>query len=85
MKRIPALLLFILLSSGVNAQELYTRSFGNPASTPVIFLHGGPGYNSVPFEVTTAEKLSQNGFYVIIYDRRGEGRSKDTAARFTFQ
>lgn len=29
--------------------------------------------------------LANKGFYVIVYDRRGEGRSIDTTAKFTFQ
>ena len=69
----------------VNSQTIYSKAFGNPNDKPVIYLHGGPGYNSVGFEITTAEKLSENGFYVIVYDRRGEGRSLSKNAKFTFQ
>lgn len=68
-----------------NSQEIHTKTFGNSKSKPIIFLHGGPGYNSVSFEATTAQKLADSGFYVIIYDRRGEGRSEDKNAKFTFQ
>ncbi|WP_212006715.1 alpha/beta hydrolase [Chitinophaga sp. HK235] len=67
-----------------NAQTLYVKTYGNPKDKPIIFLHGGPGYNAVNFEVTTAAQLAGKGFFVIVYDRRGEGRSPDTAARFTF-
>jgi hypothetical protein len=31
---------------------------------------GGPGYNCGGFEVSTAQELANNGFYVIVYDRR---------------
>src|SRR3972149_184003 len=80
------LVLFILFTiSIVNGQELYLKTFGSTKDKPVLFLHGGPGYNCVIFEATTAQKLADNGFYVIIYDRRGEGRSLDTSAKFTFQ
>ena len=50
----------------------------------MIFIHGGPGGNSVQFEQTTAQKLADEGFYVIVYDRRGEGRSADENARMTY-
>ncbi len=66
-------------------QNLYIRTFGNQSDKPVIFMHGGPGYNCAGFEATTAQKLADNGFFVIVYDRRGEGRSKDEHAKFTFQ
>lgn len=67
-----------------NGQTIYTKTFGNSKDKPVIFLHGGPGYNCVNFEATTAQQLADKGFFVIVYDRRGEGRSKDPNAKFTF-
>lgn len=77
---------FILLATMfANGQSIYTKTFGNSKSKPVIFLHGGPGYNSANFEATTAQKLADEGFYVIVYDRRGEGRSEAANAQFTFQ
>lgn len=82
-KIIPLLLLFV--SFFVNGQDLYVTTFGNAMNQPVIFLHGGPGYNAAAFEITTAQKLADNGFFVIVYDRRGEGRSAATAAAFTFK
>lgn len=48
-------------------------------------MHGGPGSNAINFESTTAAKLADQGFYVITYDRRGEGRSVDPKAAYTFQ
>lgn len=58
------------------AAEIYSAAYGKASDPAVIFLHGGPGYNSLDFEVTTAQKLADQGFYVIVYDRRGEGRSR---------
>ncbi len=84
MKRTLLLALF-LTALTVGSQTIYTKTFGNPKDKPLIYLHGGPGYNSVAFEVTTAQKLSENGFYVIVYDRRGEGRSTNKKAKFNFQ
>jgi proline iminopeptidase len=72
------IILLLVLSVGIQqnfAQELYSRAFGNAKDTPILFLHGGPGYNCAGFEVSTAQELANNGFYVIVYDRRGEGRS----------
>jgi proline iminopeptidase len=84
MKKTLTLLVFIVSALAVNAQTIYSKAYGNPNDKPLIYLHGGPGYNSVGFEATTAQKLSENGFYVISYDRRGEGRSPDKNAKFTF-
>ena len=67
------------------AAPLYIKTFGNPASTPLIFLHGGPGYNAATFESTTPQRLADSGYFVIVYDRRGEGRSRDTGAKFSFR
>ncbi|KFF02284.1 alpha/beta fold hydrolase [Chryseobacterium luteum] len=77
--------LFILAFVFSNAQKIYSKSYGSPEDTPVIFIHGGPGGNATLFEGTTAQKLADKGFYVIVYDRRGEGRSKDENASMTFK
>lgn len=66
------------------SQPLYSVSFGQKTNPAIIFLHGGPGYNCSNFEITTAVNLAQKGFYVIVYDRRGEGRSASLKAKFTF-
>ncbi|QRR04103.1 alpha/beta hydrolase [Dyadobacter sandarakinus] len=75
----------IILSSFIcRSQHLYSRSFGSRSNHPIIFLHGGPGSSSVYFEATTAQLLADRGFFVIIYDRRGESRSADTQARMDY-
>ncbi|TZF99471.1 alpha/beta hydrolase (plasmid) [Chryseobacterium panacisoli] len=78
-------IIFIVCSIALNAQNLYSKAYGNPKNIPVIFIHGGPSGNATLFEGTTAQKLADKGFYVIVYDRRGEGRSKDDNATMTFQ
>jgi proline iminopeptidase len=84
MKKLITVLL--LITSGfVSAQQLYIKTFGSEKAKPILFLHGGPGYNSANFEVTTAQKLADEGYFVIVYDRRGEGRSTDVNAKFTFE
>lgn len=34
---------------------MYVNTFGNSKDPAIIFIHGGPGYNSQDFEITTAE------------------------------
>ncbi|WP_348825640.1 alpha/beta fold hydrolase [Flavobacterium aestuarii] len=58
--------------------------YGQSENPAIVFIHGGPSGNSTLFEGTTADKLAEKGFYVIVYDRRGEGRSIDKTAMFTF-
>lgn len=81
----PFLLAFLLtVSFFANGQNLYIKTYGNKKDKALIFIHGGPSGNSTLFEATTAQKLANLGFYVIVYDRRGEGRSADPDAKFTY-
>lgn len=82
--KILVFFVLVFLSFGVSAQKIYVKTFGKESDKPIIFLHGGPGYNCSSFEVTSAQRLADNGYFVIVYDRRGEGRSKDPKAKFTF-
>lgn len=77
--------LFSIFSIFYQAQTIYSKAYGNSQNPPVIFIHGGPSGNATLFEGTTASKLADQGFYVIVYDRRGEGRSKDENATMTFK
>ena len=85
MKLKLALIFLHLTTFLVNGQTLYSKAYGNINSPAIIFIHGGPSGNSTLFEATTAQLLADKGFYVIIYDRRGEGRSIDSTATFTYQ
>lgn len=85
MKNILFCTLLLLIAGVVKAQNLYVKTFGKPTDKAIIYLHGGPGYNSAAFEATTAQKLADAGYLVIIYDRRGEGRSINKTAEYTFQ
>lgn len=78
------LALFLIISLFTNGQNLYIKAYGNEKNKPIIFIHGGPSGNATLFEGTTAQKLTDLGFYVIAYDRRGEGRSADPDAKFTY-
>lgn len=62
----------------IDVDGLYVNSFGDAKNPAVIFVHGGPGYHSYDFEFTVAEKLSEQGFFVVVYDQRGQGRSDNT-------
>lgn len=87
MIRIILLIFCILTSQVINAQTttIYSKAYGDSTNPVIIFIHGGPRGNATLFEGTSAEKLAAKGFYVIVYDRRGEGRSIDTTATFTFR
>ncbi len=85
MKTIITSTMLLLTIFFANGQNLYSKTFGNSNDKSIIYLHGGPGYNCVNFEATTAQKLADSGYFVIVYDRRGEGRSKDNNAKFTFK
>jgi proline iminopeptidase len=75
---------FCIISLFASGQNLYIKTYGNKKEKAIIFIHGGPSGNSTLFEGTTAQKLADLGFYVIIYDRRGEGRSADPQAKITY-
>ncbi|KAA2239576.1 alpha/beta hydrolase [Chitinophaga agrisoli] len=85
MNRLVLLAAFLLQLLSAHAQQLYIKTFGSKNNPPIIFIHGGPRGNAVLFEATTAQKLANKGFYVIVYDRRGEGRSSYEHATLTYQ
>lgn len=78
------ILLLFSITLQAQAQTLYHKAYGDPADPAILFLHGGPGYDAFDFEVTTAVPLAARGLRVIVYDRRGEGRSMDVPAAYTF-
>ncbi len=55
---------------------LYVNTFGDSKNQSLIFVHGGPGFHSWDFELTTAPALAKLGFYVVVFDERGQGRSQ---------
>lgn len=65
----------LFLMTYAHSLGLYLNTFGHKDNQAIIFIHGGPGYNSLDFEITTAEALSKLGFFVVVYDQRGQGRS----------
>ena len=79
--------LFYILLIGIQsltAQNVYSKAYGDKNNPAILYMHGGPRGNATLFEGTAANELAQKGFYVIVYDRRGEGRSVDPDAKITF-
>ncbi|WP_136668000.1 alpha/beta fold hydrolase [Flavobacterium sp. H122] len=85
MKQILLPLILVFFYQITLGQHLYSKDYGNKNNPSIVFIHGGPSGNSNLFEGTTAQKLADTGFYVIVYDRRGEGRSTDENAAMTFE
>ncbi len=54
--------------------ELWYKKAGNPKGPVVIYLHGGPGYNSYAFEKAAGALLEQR-LQMVYLDQRGCGRS----------
>lgn len=65
----------------LNGARLYYRLAGQgPAERPpVVFLHGGPGYNSYSFEKLAGPRLERTQRLVYL-DQRGCGRSERPAS-----
>lgn len=75
---VATVVLFISASSLAVSKKidgLYVNSYGNQSDPALIFVHGGPGYHSQDFEWSTASALAAQGFFVVVYDQRGQGRS----------
>lgn len=80
------LVLFVvaMISAGIQPSRaapmklhgLYVNTFGDKSHQPLVFVHGGPGFHSYDFELTTAPALAREGYYVVVYDQRGQGRSE---------
>ncbi|MFN4251373.1 alpha/beta fold hydrolase [Deinococcus sp.] len=58
----------------LNGADLYFEVTGDPAAgePPVVFLHGGPGYNSYSFQAAFGDRLPRAAVFL---DQRGCGRS----------
>ena len=64
----------------INGARLWYRVAGNPSSPlpPVVFLHGGPGYNSYSFSALGGPRL-EGALRMVYFDQRGSGRSERPA------
>lgn len=66
----------------LNGVKLWYKVAGREQTgqAPVVFLHGGPGYNSYSFEKTIGSELEDH-MKMIYLDERGSGRSERPADR----
>lgn len=61
----------------LNGAELfYSVQSGDSEHPTVIYLHGGPGYNSYSFQALFGERLAEMAWPAVYLDQRGCGRSE---------
>lgn len=60
-----------------DGHRLYYEESGNPAGTPAVFLHGGPGSGSAAWQRSLFDPVR---FRIVLYDQRNAGRSTPSAA-----
>jgi proline iminopeptidase len=62
---------------GTGSRIAYTLlpATGTKKSSPVIYLHGGPGAGITDLEVTTLKQIADRGYDVYLYDQVGCGHS----------
>ncbi len=65
------------LLEGTDGHILYWETVGNPAGTPAVYLHGGPGSGSTP---GARRNFDPSGFRAVLFDQRGCGRSRPLAS-----
>ncbi|MCX5042634.1 prolyl aminopeptidase [Aldersonia sp. NBC_00410] len=53
-------------------QQIYWEISGNPAGKPALFLHGGPGGGTSPFN---RQFFDPDAYRIVLLDQRGCGRS----------
>ncbi len=56
---------------------IYYEQCGNPAGTPVVFLHGGPGGGVMP---DYRRFFDPAAYRIVLFDQRGSGRSTPHAS-----
>lgn len=59
-----------------DGHELYWEAVGNPAGTPAVYLHGGPGTGCVPNQRRVFDPAA---YRAVLFDQRGGGRSRPLA------
>ncbi|AZS35584.1 Proline iminopeptidase [Microbacterium lemovicicum] len=53
-------------------QRIYWEQSGNPEGKPVVFLHGGPGGGTSPWQ---RQLFDPEKYRIVLFDQRGCGRS----------
>ena len=52
--------------------EIYIEESGNPAGKPVVFVHGGPGGGTEPWQ---RQFFDPAQYRIVLFDQRGCGKS----------
>ncbi|KAA2260460.1 prolyl aminopeptidase [Solihabitans fulvus] len=60
-----------------DGNQVYWETCGNPAGTPAVFLHGGPGGGCSPRH---RRMFDPDRYRLVLFDQRGCGRSTPDAA-----
>ena len=60
-----------------DGHRVYWECCGNPAGTPAIYLHGGPGSGCSPGQ---RRFFDPDAYRVLLFDQRGSGRSRPLAS-----
>ncbi len=57
--------------------ELYYEQSGNPRGRPVLFVHGGPGGGTEPYQRRFFDPAA---YRIVLFDQRGAGQSRPHAS-----
>jgi len=57
--------------------EIYYEQSGNPDGQPVVFVHGGPGGGTEPFQRRFFDPAA---YRIVLFDQRGAGKSRPHAS-----
>jgi proline iminopeptidase len=57
--------------------EIYWEVCGQPAGTPVVFVHGGPGGGA---GADDRRYFDPSAYHIVVFDQRGSGRSRPYAS-----
>ena len=57
--------------------RIYWETSGNPDGAPMVFLHGGPGSGSSPWQ---RQLYNPDKYRIILFDQRGSGKSSPHAS-----
>ena len=57
--------------------EIYHEESGNPDGQPVLFVHGGPGAGTEPYQRRFFDPAA---YRIVLFDQRGAGKSRPHAS-----
>ena len=63
------------LPTGSKLAYVHIPAVGDAKRTPIVFLHGGPGFLVLKSDVAFYGQLAQDGYDVYLYDQIGSGSS----------